>query len=196
MMGVFIRLTAAGALAAVATFASGCAADPAVDASRAADAADTSATLAMPEAGALQEAEYAEQDQRAADEAAVRRTVERYFALVLPSAQSRKALRHRQRLFATSCTPCVEGTAIAARFLSEGVTVQGKGFQVLVQSQSVRAKTATLVVRLKQYPYSIHDERGDSIARQPKEVTSNLFRLRRQPSGDWLITDWQWSPHS
>jgi hypothetical protein len=189
MMGVFIRLTAAGALAAVATFASGCAADPAVDASRAADAADTSATLAMPEAGALQEAEYAEQDQRAADEAAVRRTVERYYQLVGPSARSDRALSQRRLLFGPSCTPCVEGTRIAERHLESGARLQGGGVTAQILRVGLAGTRATTLAHVNYRGVRLKDKQGKTLAEEAPADFRDRLVLSLQPDGEWIIVN-------
>jgi hypothetical protein len=186
MIGVFIRLTQVGALGVVAALAAGCAADPAVEAAPTADAAAT--TLATPDAGALQEAEYTEQDQRAADEAAVRRTVERYFALALPSTMSRPALEKRQALFATSCDLCVSGSAVAEDFLRQGFQVKGGTHKLRTSQIRVSGRAGSATVQLTRRSYRVLDVQGRLVAAEAAQTSRTRFSLQRQPNGAWLIT--------
>jgi len=187
-------LTQVGALGAVATFASGCAADPAVDASRAADAADTSATLAMPEAGALQEAEYAEQDQRAADEAAVRRTVERYFALAVASTKSREALEARRRLTSPTCEQCSQALRVAASLRRDGVSVVGGKQSVRIRDIAIERDDAVVESTEVNQAYALLDRAtGQRVGGQEGFRSRSTIMLKRQPPGNWLISDFEWS---
>jgi hypothetical protein len=185
MMGVFIRLTQVGALGVVAALAAGCAADPAAEAAPTADAAAT--TLATPDAGALQEAEYTEQDKTAEDEAAVQRTVERYYELIVPSAKSWNALQERRALYGAGCSPCEGGAAAAQSILEDGLELKGAHLGYSINRISVRGRTATAIAKVSMTASRLVTPDGQTVSRLPASQFVDRWLLRRQPSGQWLI---------